>query len=383
MIFMDPNEILEGIQKQSEASPDSFTQDDLEEGKIFTQSIRKIIRREFRKAGLVVLGVLLAVFCFGQWGLSPLVSTFYYDPGKIIPNESFPQDMQSTHGTNTMSLDISVYTELLCPLNWRDTVIVNDRGYGCYDITIAISPWFPLSYNYDHQPTTVTGRIERGKLRLYNPLSPVILGNHFYYEEIEGEFNPSGDTWVDNAQYGFSSLLNRIPPHDVRKYVVSLKNPISIAEADKLAEKYKWGQVFYAVTVADPKEWDLVRRQGFIGYQHSFNGIYQDVRLHDREKYPLLLRTLGMYHSVEEKTTHFISMLKYMADRKEFVAMMKEAEEDFQTFYDSGPDFQAAYDYVQEHGVNIHGIVIWADKDTITRINDDPAVKYVSELLRH
>ena len=41
--------------------------------------------------------------------------------------------------------------------------------------------------------------------------------------------------------------------------------------------------------------------------------------------------------------------------------------------------YKAAYDYVSDHGMKIYCAVTYADKATISAVNDDPAVLYIGE----
>ena len=73
--------------------------------------------------------------------------------------------------TTRMNLDLSVYSELFLPGNHRDQVSAVSRGYGEYDIVI------PQTSSWTGKFTSVSGRLVRGKLTLYdnNVLSRPIM----------------------------------------------------------------------------------------------------------------------------------------------------------------------------------------------------------------
>ena len=60
--------------------------------KEFEIYVRKSIHRSFRKMGMAVGGVVLAVVLFVQFGMSPLMSAFYYNPTKTEMVETTTDD---------------------------------------------------------------------------------------------------------------------------------------------------------------------------------------------------------------------------------------------------------------------------------------------------
>ena len=74
-----------------------------EENKV-VMLINRSIQRAFLKMGCVVLAITLAMVLFCIYGLSPLISSFYYNPKKEVGEL-----------TNQISLDYAVYSELSMP----------------------------------------------------------------------------------------------------------------------------------------------------------------------------------------------------------------------------------------------------------------------------
>ena len=113
----------------------------------FAELVNHSIHRAFRRLGIIIVTVSLAIVLFIQFALPHIVSMFYYDPSA----------KNGTYG-NQMSLDMAVYYELFLPCMRRDTVVVEDNGYGNYDISIN------QTATYTGQFVNVSGEIKRGKL---------------------------------------------------------------------------------------------------------------------------------------------------------------------------------------------------------------------------
>ena len=121
----------------------------------FIKQIQHSIRRAFIKMGLAVGAAVLAVVLCAVFILPKAVSKFYYDPNEVAGKY---EEMITTR----MELDLSVYSELFLPGNHRDQVNAVPRGYGEYDIVI------PQTTSWTGRSTSVSGRLVRGKLTLYD-----------------------------------------------------------------------------------------------------------------------------------------------------------------------------------------------------------------------
>lgn len=116
-------------------------------------------------------------------------------------------------------------------------------------------------------------------------------------------------------------------------------------------------------------------RESNIGFNYSFSS--STALNWDREKYPdLLLWDESVFSSEDgfqkrteqlsdEKAmqTHFISMLRYLADQKDFTSMM-EAE------MGDADQLEQAADYVEKNGLIIYGFACVADKETLLELNE-------------
>ena len=122
--------ILRASGEMPEESETQLTKKEKNASDDFTKRVNRAIRRAFLKMGAAVCAVTLVVVLLILFVLPNIVSNFYYDPGRIVGENS------SGGTTNQMSLDLAVYTELALPGTYRDDVQVEDRGYGNYDINI-------------------------------------------------------------------------------------------------------------------------------------------------------------------------------------------------------------------------------------------------------
>ena len=124
----------------------------------FAKMINASIRKAFVKMGVTVGVVVLTLILFVIFALPQMVDLFYYNPAKVLgENENYP------NATNQISLDLAVYSELFMPGYHRSNVIVDENGYGEYDINIVQN--FTMTESFKN----VAGKIEREKIVLYDP----------------------------------------------------------------------------------------------------------------------------------------------------------------------------------------------------------------------
>ena len=121
----------------------------------FIKEINRSIRRAFIKMGMAVGAAILVIVLCAVFVLPKAVSKLYYDPNEVVGKY---EDLTTTR----MSLDMAVYSELFLPGNYREQVNAVSRGYGEYDILI------PQSSTVTGKFTSVSGRLVRGKLTLYD-----------------------------------------------------------------------------------------------------------------------------------------------------------------------------------------------------------------------
>lgn len=335
----------------------------------FARTVNRSIRRAFRKLGVTVLVICLILILFVQFALPGIVSSFYYDPGEIvgkIPNEG---------ELNQMSRDIAVYTELMLPGYGRDAVEVTDRGYGNYDINIRQTSTFTNLFS------DVSGKIERGKLTLYNNslLRPPVLNIFNWYDAV------SETSYTIDTDKALSSLVakedakmhRRISADDIaamnngEQYLAFVTLDRQMAYEDFIA----WTEKNAESTAI----WCAVRTDSS-GYPNNLGFCfdpYSSTSMDwDREKYPNLFtwetdmthaEVKQLYSKMKTEDfmkSHFTSLLRYMDNNEDFRSLIESCH--------SLEGVTAGYgkmaDYVEKNGLHIYGFALVVQKDDAEKL---------------
>lgn len=364
------------------AYPESGEEDDMEAR--FVKMVNSSIRRAFLKMGAAVGAVVLAVVLAVIFILPKAVSVFYYDPGKVVAKTALGD---SVNTTNQMSRDMAVYTELLVPGYGRDNVIVDDRGYGNYDICISQS----ISYgqNFSRRFYNVSGKIEKGKLTLYdtNYFVPM-AGNQFDWfqrENADLSLRELDEKEKQDMELGENEYLvhgaalkedmkeNLAKMNDNEYYLayITLNEMMEYEDFIKFYQQQEdLGYGWCAVKVNDSA--DFPDGQSF---RPENLGFYCDLVFGtscgwDKEKYSNLLLWENMEEGSFQKCEkglqkeafvkeHFISLLRYMADQKAFCKMMNADQ-----------DFSGAAEYVEKNGVKVYGFAAVVDKEALMKLSE-------------
>lgn len=314
----------------------------------FVKMVRASIRKAFVKMGVCVGAVLLGVILFILFALPGIVDAFYYQPDKIATEGEYSQ-------TNQMSLDFSVYSELFLPGKYRNNVAVNSRGYGEYDITIIQNASFTGSFY------NVAGRVERNELRLYDVnLLTRPTGNAFDRKKAGLESKYIGMGAAGSWKQAHERLQTLAADEYVTAYV-TLPETLSYAEfaAWYDALEIETAGVWCAVPMVTESGYDV---NEIIGFDYGASGVCLNF---DREKYPYLsLLDAGMdafpENNPEIMQTHFVSMLHYMADQKEFCKMIGA-----DAYY---LDWEKFAESVETYGLHVYGFVTRAKPDALLEL---------------
>jgi hypothetical protein len=341
----------------------------------FTKLVKRSIRKAFLKMGTVVGLVILLILLFSQMVLPKLVSEFYYNPGKEI-----------TQNLNQMGFDLMVYTNLTMPGSYRDNVTVEDNGYGSYDICIN------QVVSYDDRFINLPGKIERGKLTLYDVnILKRPTGNAFAWFQMRGDTSDSLRDLVSSGQqtFGAAGTQGRTP-ENAKAEILKLEDNTKYSAYITLDRMMDYSEFIKFLNRNDyyaPEVWCAVYTNGGmetreerliidnLGFTCTLSRIYSIDW--NREKYPNLLiaedaQAKGAGLEELEKNilredymqTHFVSMLRYMSDQKEFLTMMKESPELLSN----------AADYIEKNGLKIYGFAMLADKEELLKTNGQEEV---------
>lgn len=345
-----------------------ITSDDKEtdEQEKFLKMIKTSIRRAFIKSGIIIVAIVLAICMFVIFALPTLVNNFYYNPSEIV-------DGENGLDTNRISIDIMAYTELFVPGNYRFNVDSYANGYGEYDINIR------QTSSYTGLFTDVAGKIEQGKLRLYD--------NNLLKWPTGNAFMPSDDTLYDmhsgtgpagTSKESFEAL-DKLDDNDYYIAYVTLDKVLSYNEFIKWSEENEADPIWCAICFkGDDECYEYVNgyyKNETLGFVYSDSCSQME---YDSDKYPYLTyfdTTLTTGESenwiVPENImiTHVTSLLRYLDDQKDFKKMMKL-------------DFEKGYltklaENIEENGLNIYGYVTIGQKADLLKLQEMEGLEYV------
>lgn len=379
-----------GDWNESQAMHLDIDQDNTSDQENLTLRIQKSIRNTFLKMGITIGIVVVALMLFVMFALPEIVNSFYYNPGKDIGS-----------GTNQMSLDMSVYTELFIPGYNRENVIVDERGYGDYDVTVV------QNMTLNGMMTNVSGKIEKNNLHFYNEnILNRPAGNCFACFQMPEKalstgklsdiYDKSSDTFFSAAGTveQATETLNNLNEYDKYVAYATLNQFMTYEEFIDYLNKSEninnlsdiWCAVCTSPNITLYDTGDGVTSSNAEGNTISDQELFRPSNIGfnctrssstnlswDKEKYPSLrlwdnatLSELNGWDNMDQliseqdfMKTHFVSMLNYMSEQKEFMKMMGE---DTQILKDASA-------YVDENGLIIYGFACVADKKTLLDLN--------------
>lgn len=344
----------------------------------FIKLVNRSIRQAFRRLGITVLIGAVVLVLLVQFCLPNIVSRFYYNPARNIGNKEY--------STNQMSRDMAVYSELFLPGKRRLSVQAESKGYGKYNITVNQTSSFTGTM------TDVSGEIIRGKLRYYDNnilRKPVV--NVFAYSNLlvkEGNtveenikytrkyFKLGNDDGVNMCAAGTKEdsqeTLKNLDSQKMYIGYVSLDKIMSYEDFKKYIDKQDVTEVWCAVQALD-------ENIGFV-----CNPTYTTAIDWDNKKYPNLLPgcspddmnkedswdTMDKNFQKESYASqHFVSLLNYLADQKQFLVMMEENNNGY-----TPERLRETASYIKKNGLKIYGFATIADKSTLIKLSKQKEV---------
>lgn len=339
-----------------------------EQASDFAKTIQKSIRKAFLKLGVAVLILAVLSALLIQFALPKIVSHFYYNPGEIVETSS------DADPVNRLERDLSVYTELALPGYRRDRADVSAHGYGNYDINIR------QGISLTNYFTDISGKIEKGKITLYN--------NNILREPSYNTFDwfsAAGDDDIDIE-------TNKSLSHLAGKEAASLAKKYSKETVSRMTRQDKYiafvtldRQMPYEAFIAwidelnpDGEIWCAPRISGLLKQNNLgfvYNPFFSSNMNEENEKYPNLTLWKRAFSEKDIKKLaadmkkesfmkeHFISMLHYMHDQKDFSQALENA-----ALQSSGRNYAAAADYIEKNGLTIYGFALVVQKEDAEKI---------------
>lgn len=315
----------------------------------FVKMVRGSIRRAFFKMGIYVGLVLVIIILFIIFYLPKVVDQFYYQPDEIVAQDEYGM-------TNRMSLDFSVYSELFLPGRYRNNVMVNSDGYGEYDITII------QNISYSGRFHNVAGKVEKGKLVLYDANLISIPSSNYFVPRKAGVnvVDMMGSGGTKEEAYGKLKTLDKESHYSA---YITLSGVMTYTEFREWFDGLDMELPGVWCAVAEAKEIYYVSEH--MGFSYGLGGMLMQ---YDEKKYPLL-SLIGA--EVEENAiqTHFVSMLRYMAEQKEFCQMVG--------LEDGRVDWEGIASEVEKNGLHIYGFAVQAKPDALIALSEMDEVCYI------
>ena len=370
----EEEDILQDSGKLPEESAIQFTEKEKKAADDFTKRVNRAVRRAFLKLGAAVCAVTLVVVLLVLFVLPHVVSSFYYDPGRIVGESSYGGT------TNQMSLDLAVYTELALPGAYRDNVQVEDRGYGNYDINIY------QNVSRSGKFYNVAGRVEKDNLRLYDiNLLNMPSANIFGWFQMDMDRKDTLTEQVENGVGSFAytpeskeQSAEELKLLDDNKYYlayVTLDKILPYNDFIEFAENYSERAIdIWCAPRTAEESYMPIGRPANLGFyiQRGQSSMLE----WDREKYPDLILwsfdDTSEWDEAEEKikdetfaAEHFTVMLDYMSGQDEFLGMAGQQ---------AGEKYAEAADYIRKNGLQVYGFACVADKETLLELNAEEEI---------
>lgn len=325
-----------------------FDEDDNQEEKVeitdkeeeLKNLIQRAVNKKLRKLGIVVGSIVLTIVLFLMFGLSPIMNKIYYNPGELLGDFS-----------SVIDLPLAVYTELHTANKWFNYTNITPEGYGKYNLKVG------YQFNGVIEDFYVT--MDKGKFVGYyeDMLKSNLFGNSFTRGTEYNYFEPNDEYVLEE--------LRKLPDTAIVEAAVSFPKDLDLKELEKLQKEYNDFHITYIpVRVTDTSH----QVMDYFGIEPTGTGIIFDKEAYDEEKYPLLelAHAPGREITPEQKEIHFKSMLKYMAEAKEF----NEA-------INSHIDYKSALEFVEENGIKTFGVVVKMPVNELMKLRQDGAVENI------
>lgn len=327
-----------------------------------SREVSRAVGRKLRKYA-VVAGAVILILVFGAMaGLSPLLDAVCYDPAK---QEEISEDEGSSAVMyRTFQLPLSVYMELFCGDKGFADVSVRPEGYGRYTLDVQ---------------TQINGEITHHPLEL--------VRNHLYEQDMqwnEPDIPANAFTYYDRENSCSITPAEAKEKLDMLPDTLAVRAAVSFKDAKNMEELSVFMKEYEAQYLYIPIETNENVFQGCVGFCPKTSGydLTKAYELNTDGKYPYL--DLFEYegddgYPAEVLEQHVKSMVAFMMDEK---------NERFLEIFDSSYAGQSAEelyqykyrnirDYIDEHGVNGYGAVVYATKQQLLEMIADETVSGV------
>ncbi len=313
------------------------------------------IGRKFRRYMIAAVAAAVCIVPAVLAGMSPLLDRICYNPDQSV--EIVNEEDESAVVVNPFVTDMSVYMELFCGDKGFVDLCLWSEGYGRHTIDVQ---------------TQIDGEITSHMLEL--------VRNHLY----RSDFNWNRSDFPDNAFTYYSGRgvscslgkeaarekLEKAPELMKIRTAVSFDGLKSMEELIEFMEQYDTQYLYCPVEVEGWRYWGFtpVKR----GYDYEMT--------YDPGEYPYLdlsqYKTEERFAPAEVYEDHVESMIRYLMDKKDFLEIFEGSMPGGKTFLNIH-EYKDALAYIREHGVKSYGTVVYASRDELLRMLNDPSVEGV------
>ena len=321
--------------------------------------VEKLVKRRLRE--VMLKGALLSLLLLGLifYGLSPLVSTFFYNP----MNESLSSVEKD------VSIDLAVLSELTIPEYASSSVYVETKGFGSYQMRYSITDLFDQN-SLVTEKIVVRGSVVETLNSLYDrePLFITPL-------EIMREGKESRKQREDIIE-----LLSGLGSTNYGSVSVLFKNSLSMEELREFQTRYEnirlqWVAVDNGQGIQTSS---LVTGFSPLGSRRSAH-LFSDETL--LKEYPGLHLLDWLVHQGERSEDgasleaegyekHYEALLYYALDRKSEISVHSERLKETEVLEESAA-------YVEEHGVRTYGVLLDGTVEDLLVLLEDEAVEWM------
>lgn len=306
--------------------------------------IQKKMNRRLRRTAVWAACIVLAVLLGVRFVASPLVASLYYQPNE----KGFGTSIEGEPDTEceAIALDLTALYSLTAPGNTVNSVTARPEGFGRYILTYELRDW--LTGETDQISGTLDASQTVGWVRTF--------GSNFALAAMESIADWGNLADGSNGQAA-ADYLAELPPTSYVAAWLHFPEDLSTQELFALEERYAWKEGFTFLWAGVRSGEELL--PGLVGFNMSgapFNSIAPSW-----EDYPMFnwyqMRAEGKYYSGAAYAQHFLSMLSFIAGRP-------QAENALAW----GQNFSAVLDYVEEHGVQVCGVLVYAEAPDLVQM---------------
>lgn len=324
-----------------------------------TNLVKKSVNKKLRKVMLTSVGVVFLILFTINYILSPLVSSFFYNPSQKTV----------TKYSDDLYFDLRVITELSLPGYSLNNAYSEDLGFGEYDV------YFERVNVFNRQTKVTNTRIKRN-LKSGDSFHEFFPVNHM--EFLDTTLRNMDKVVADSLNEERINCMKELNPVSYVSSYVILEQDISVKKFDELRKKYNNKLTFsWAAVRTSPKG---TSKEYIAGFNPNFNDSSVTNENPNEDKYPYL-QLIDYFRSQADKggfdgsmddgyTKHFISLLKYVNDRKKAVAALDINE--IKSEY-----YKNALSYVESNGINIYGILIRGEAKEILQFLDNEKIRTI------